>query len=275
MTGEDDILSPEQQRVQELLCELRPLEPDPQHQASLRAAFLDGAFAEEDPVVPLQAPAGRAGWMQWIRWALVPAAAAAVVILVRFAQGPSWTLMRAHGAGDAVVNGETISLTDDDALAAALGAGKSVELGSDAGVELMCGDLALLEMTPGTSFTVPNRPGRWGNKTMRGHVAMGEMRFMSGPGFPGYEMYVTTPEGAIDLTGTIVSVFRNEDLTCVCVLEGEAMIGRDDEHMDAIPEGKRKVMFNDGRPPLISDFAAEHVAGLREFRDRNHGAFGE
>lgn len=272
MSRENDHMDPHQRRVQEVLRELPEQRPDPAYRAAVREAFLTGTIDAERPAAAMP-PIRRPHWTRWISWALAPAAAAAVLLLVFLSRGPTWTVHRVHGQGEIVVDGETVPLDDADRLAGAVGPGRWLELGADADLEIRCGDLALIEVTQGSRVTVPNRPGRWTGRSMRGDVASGEIRVMSGPAFAGHSLHLFTPEGRIDLTGTIVSIFRNEELTCVCVLEGEAMIGEDDEHLDAVPEGMRKVMFSDGRPSLISEYAPEHVEGLREFQERNRTVF--
>lgn len=273
MSREGDYMDPHLKRIQEAVRGLPEPRPNEEYRASVREAFLNGTIDSGRPVAAARPPVHRPHWTRWISWALVPAAAAAVFLLVFFSQGPTWTVHRVQGQGEIVVNGEPVPLDGSDGLAGVVGPGRQLQLGPDADLEIRCGDLALIEVTPASRVTVPNRPGRWIGRTMRGDVASGEIRVMSGPAFAGHNLHLFTPEGRIDLTGTIVSIFRNEELTCVCVLEGEAMIGEDAEHLDAVPEGMRKVMFSDGSPSLISEFAPEHVEGLREFRERNRTAF--
>jgi hypothetical protein len=209
-----------------------------------------------------------------LRFALAPALAAAVLLIVFFVnRGPSWSIHRAYGTGTVTVDGQTIPIEETETLARRIGTGQTLRLSDTAGLELRCGDRLILEATPGTEFTVPNRLGRWKNREVRIEVRTGEILAMTGPDFTGHSLDITTAEGQTLLTGTIVSVFRDDALTCVCVLEGEARIGTDAADLEAIPAGMRKVMFRDGRPPLVSEIAPAHLEGLAEFAERNRGAF--
>ena len=94
------------------------------------------------------------------------------------------------------------------------------------------------------------------------------MAILTGPRFRGGHLVVTTGEGAIEITGTLVSVFRDESVTCVCVHEGTASVGIDEADMEPIPAGKRKVMFADGSPSMVTDIAPPHRDHLIEFEKK-------
>ena len=72
----------------------------------------------------------------------------------------------------------------------------------------------------------------------------------------------------IEVTGTVFSVVCDEGVTCVCVLEGKIRVGRDASDMEEVPAALRKVMFRDGRTPLIMESAPEHREGLEGFLTR-------
>ncbi|MFT5234181.1 MAG: ferric-dicitrate binding protein FerR (iron transport regulator), partial [Candidatus Krumholzibacteriia bacterium] len=97
------------------------------------------------------------------------------------------------------------------------------------------------------------------------NVHRGEFRIKTGPDFAGRQITMTTSEGQVEIIGTTIAVFKNDDVTCVCVLEGTASIGKDDEHMDPVPAGMRKVMFADGRDPVIIPIEPAHEASLIDF----------
>ena len=104
-------------------------------------------------------------------------------------------------------------------------------------------------------------------------VHHGELRIKTGPGFRGAELQILTTEGRIEITGTVVSVYKGEGFTCVCVLEGTAKIGMDKADLEEIPAGMRKVMFADGRPPMVTEIQPQHEAGLMEFEERYRNFF--
>ena len=78
---------------------------------------------------------------------------------------------------------------------------------------------------------------------------------------------MTTPEGRAVITGTLVSVFRNSDLTCACLLKGSARFKTPDEDLVAIPLLKRWVVYADGRPCVILAVLRLPVCGQRASLD--------
>ena len=62
-------------------------------------------------------------------------------------------------------------------------------------------------------------------------------------------------------------------MTCVCVLEGVARIGKHDDHMDEVTPGLRKIMFGDGRPAEIVPIEPGHEASLEQFVASTKDAF--
>jgi ferric-dicitrate binding protein FerR (iron transport regulator) len=100
---------------------------------------------------------------------------------------------------------------------------------------------------------------------MRVRVDWGEARILTGPAFAGRRLVVETGEGVTEITGTAFSVVRNHELTCVCVLEGEARVGPGPGGMDPIPAGMRKVMFHEDRPALVAPIEPVHERHLIAF----------
>ncbi|MBD3161464.1 MAG: hypothetical protein GF346_04565 [Candidatus Eisenbacteria bacterium] len=267
---DDQRLDPELERIRRAIRNLPRVDPDPTYQAQVRRAFLEDSPAA-DPVVPVRP---RFRWPDWLRFSLVPATVVAILLVLFIAnRGPDWSIHRAYGDGAITIDGTSVAIDRIESAEPLLRAQESVRLGEEAGLEIRCGDLLVVEAVPGTEFTMPGRPGRWSDRSMRLHVENGEVRVLSGEEFAGHSLDLITPEGRTVLTGTIVSVFRNPELTCVCVLEGEAMIGEDAETMEPIPAGMRKVMFQDDRPALVTEIAPDHLTGLEEFAARNRDVF--
>ena len=82
-----------------------------------------------------------------------------------------------------------------------------------------------------------------------------------------------TAEGRIKVTGTAISVYKGDDFTCVCVLEGTARIGKDEARMEDVGAGLRKVMFSGDRPSKVVDIEPHHAEELVKFLERNAGVF--
>jgi ferric-dicitrate binding protein FerR (iron transport regulator) len=84
---------------------------------------------------------------------------------------------------------------------------------------------------------------------------------------------VQTAEGNTEITGTAVSVYKGNDFTCVCVLEGTARIGKDEAHMENVAGGLSKVMFSGDQPSIVHAIEPQHKEELLKFLDRNKGVF--
>ncbi len=270
-------LTPEEERLRQEIRAFAEISADPDFKSRLEQAFVSGAFA--DPTAQAkqwereQAPRP-AGGPRW-RWALVPALGILIGVLVVLSQGPPWSLRTVTGAGEILVNGRAVSALERDELARTIGPEAHLQVPEGVEIQIVCRGVLLVEIMPGTEMTVPHAPRRWFKGTLRSWVHKGEILVKSGPNFPGQELLIQTAEGKIFLSGTTISVYKGDDFTCVCVLTGEARIGRDEENLDLIPGGMRKVMFGDGRPPLITEIASEHEQGLLQFEKMSKEVFQE
>jgi hypothetical protein len=204
-------------------------------------------------------------------WLLAPAAVSIVLIaLILPGPGPTWTV---HGEGQVEINGQTLSTNDPELIARALGSGGDVRIADGGFLHLRLDDRLILALTEGTDATVPAPPERGSEGPLISEVRDGELRLKTGPGFPGSRLHVLTAEGRTEIVGTIVSVYKGGGYTCVCVLEGTALIGVDEKSLDEIPPGMLKIMFDDGSPPIVMEISAEHKAGLLEFSEEYRDAF--
>jgi len=244
-------------------------EARPDFRARLKEDFLSGAIERSAP--PRPAPPRRRrslrGWMF---------AAAAVVLVVlgwQLNRGPALRVLDAQGTGAIETAGRSVSATDVLALQRAIRPERRLELSGDARIDIAYGRTVVMQIAPGSIFTPPASPGRWFGRSMNADLEFGEARIMTGPDFPGADLTIHTPEGITLLTGTIVSVFRDSSVTCVCVLEGKARIGVDEADLEWIPSGKRKVMFRDGSPSTVTEIAPPHQAGLRELEEKYEELF--
>jgi ferric-dicitrate binding protein FerR (iron transport regulator) len=219
--------------------------------ASLRRAFQDGTLAE-------------VGAPRRARWFTVGAAAAAILLFLwvqHLGPGLRWNVLESPDTltVDGVVYGTT------DALDRAVARGGVVEV-PDAGSSLVLGmeSSVVFELTPGSVLEVPSPTA--GDEPLHLAVRQGELRALTGPAFAGRRLAVTTPDGRVEVTGTIFSVACDAGGTCVCVLEGRLRVGVDEADLETIPAGRRKVLYRDGRTAEVSEAAPPHVAGLEDFR---------
>jgi ferric-dicitrate binding protein FerR (iron transport regulator) len=284
---DDRNLTPDEEgRLEAALRGLGEVRADEEFRAGLRARFTAGTLetaapsaesVDADPTVsappaevrPL--PRRRRGPRPWAMAAL-PAIAAVLALVIFGGGGPRWRLLTISGEGDVTVADRTVSAADRGDLTDLMVPGSRVALSDDVTLDLALGDVMVLGAAGGTEFVLPAKPGgsppRYAVRVVRG-----DLMFKSGPGFAGRALELSTTEGLVEITGTTVAVYKDDEVTCVCVLEGTARIGRDPSRMDAIPEGMRKVMFADGREPLVVPIEPGHRAGLLEFERRNAGTF--
>jgi ferric-dicitrate binding protein FerR (iron transport regulator) len=249
-------LDPGERKVQEALRALPEVQADAEFRRRLKADFVSGAILERERTADRSAGLRRRPWL----WASLAAAAAVVLMLLVFNRGPGWTLHEVSGEGQVVVNGQPVPAQDIDALNRRLGAKADLEVPDGVRLDLICPEMLLLEIAPNSHVVLPADPGRVWGRTLTSRVDKGVI-------------LVLTSEGRTEITGTTVSVYKGDDFTCVCVLSGTARIGRQEDTMQDIPAGMRKVMFADGRPPLITEIAAEHEEGLLQFEARSQDAF--
>jgi len=271
MMDEPMNLTPGQERVRAAVRSLGQVPADTAFRERLKLAFVSGEISRQQ-VLRLDT---RPGFLRWLGRAFLPLAAAvvAVVMFLVLTPGAVWKFHGIAGQGQVAVNGVKVDASDVQTLARLIKPGARIIVPEGVALDLIAGDILLLELDEGAEATVPQNPSRRSGEVMLSEVATGELRLKTGPGFPGHQFNVRTPEGLIEISGTIVSIFRGPELTCVCVFEGTARIGQDPETMELIPAGQRKVMFLDRRPPMITEIMPEHKQGLEGFLERNEGVF--
>ncbi len=167
--------------------------------------------------------------------------------------------------GPIVVDGirfETGSAID---VRSAIRPGAHVRVGEGSEFVISFGDVLLFQASSGADFTVPivsaSDPTSW-----FGSLEDGEVRFMTGNDFPGHTIAMSTPEGIVEVRGTMVSVYRDEGATCICVHEGTAMIGASKDDMQPIAAGQRLVLPRDAAP-FVDDIAPPHEKDLVDFQN--------
>lgn len=259
-----------EQRIREAIRSVGAVRADAAFRERLKRGFINGTISE--PAVTPQEPRARA-LLRW-GWILVPAAAAVLLFALFLPKpAPTWTVQAMHGEGRIEIDGQTLPMNDPVLVAGALGSGGHVRLIEGGSLDLLLDDRLLVEMDERADVTVPVPPKRGSADLLLSEVHHGELRIKTGPGFPGMELHILTAEGRTEIVGTIVSVYRGDGFTCVCVLEGTARIGADEARLEEIPQGMRKVMFGDGRPPMVTEIEPQHEAGLLEFEERYRDFF--
>lgn len=245
---------------------LPSIEADGDFRARLKSEFAEGRFAAGQPAREERRP--ERPTIPWWRW-MVPAAAAAVLVIaiVNLNRGPALRVAQAMGVGDVRVDGRAIALNDTDALDAAMRRAGEIESPAGALIDLMVKDVVLFEVAGGTRMSIPKAPGRWFGRAAACSLFVGEMRIKTGQHFSGSELAVFTPEGRVEITGTLVSIQRDDGGTCVCVIEGIAYVGRGADDMQPVSPGYRKVMLVDGTAEIIPILPL-HRDGVLDFDKR-------
>lgn len=267
-------LTPEQQRIQASLRGLGEVRADDAFRARLREQFVSGELAADSgaaaEVVTLPRRRPRRAWAM----AALPAIAAVLVIIFLGGRDVVWQLEDVRGTGIMSVNGHEVKADERSAVAGLIGSGARIAVPAGVEVDVVLGKILVMGVAGPADFTLPDSPQEE-PYLYQATIHEGEFRVKTGPRFPGREVLLLTTEGRVEITGTTVAVFKDTDVTCVCVLEGTALIGKDSEHLDAVSAGMRKVMFGDGREPMIIPIEPGHRDGLLEFEEYNADTFTE
>ena len=272
-------LTPEELRMQKSVRGLGEVRADEDFRAKLRAQFMSGEIAETpeipaEPVVgtpkivelPVQPRRGRR------TWAFISAIAAMLTVIFINSGDPVWQLEDVRGTGAVTINSQILGAEESSAIAELIVPEARIEVAEGVQLDIVLDGVMVVGLAGPAEFTLPaNSQGKASKYEVT--VFDGEFRVKTGPKFPGSELVLFTTEGRVEITGTSIAVFKNAEITCVCVLEGTAMIGKDGDHLDAIVAGMRKVMFADGSDPLIIPIEPGHKENLIEFEGYNEDTF--
>jgi ferric-dicitrate binding protein FerR (iron transport regulator) len=258
-------LTPDEKRTCEAVRALPRVDADPAFRQRLKADFVAGRLCEGTG----GAKKRRAPRRWFLRpGLLVPVAVAVILIFAGVLnRGPALQLADVAGEGTVTVNGKVFETSNRDGIEQAIRPGSRVELSDGVAVDVLYAETAVYQLASATA-TIPKAPGRWFGKAGEGWLEKGEFQVLTGPGFEGAGLTIQTSEGIIQVTGTLLSVVKDAEVTCVCVHHGTARVGIDTEDLEDIPAGKRKVMFADGRPPIVTPIAPPHQDHLVEFESK-------
>lgn len=259
----------EELRVRKALLALGEVRADNAFRERLKRDFVSGAITETRAVVADRRPFRSPAW----QFAFLTTVAVMTGIFLFTFRGPAWDLHAVLGEGRITVNGQTEDSRDAARVAARIEPASRIQVGGDADLDLIAGNVILLELDAGCDVTIPRTPRRWFPKPLESVLHAGEIRLKTGPGFSGRQLTVRTSEGLTVVSGTAVSVYKGDHFTCVCVLQGTARIGKDDARLEEVAGGLRKVMFSDGQPSVVTAIEPHHKEELLKFLERNKGVF--
>lgn len=245
MSAHDETpMTPDEARAAAAVSSLRAAAPDPEFRARLKREFVTGQIAPRLRV-------HRSPMARVTQWALPLAAAVALAVGAAVVnRGNPWRVLDAHTAGSLIVDGHQFAASDDKGIDAALHDGSHLQFDGDGILELGSGGQVLFQLNPGTDMVLPKVAGRFWGREMRASIRTGEVRVMTGPGFHGARLAIQSPESDVTVTGTIFSVICFPNATCVCVWKGQVGVAEHGKEPMMIQPGRRRMIFNDGTPPV-------------------------
>jgi len=278
-------LTPEELRMQESVRGLGEVRADDAFGEKLRQQFMSGEIAAttetteteagaeaSEPEAPRIVNLPEQSRRRRRLLAVLPAIAAVFAIIFFNSGDPVWQLEEVRGTGTVTANNVTVDAADSEAVANLIAPEARISVPAGVQLDIVLDGVMVVGLAGPADFTLPANP-QDKHFAYQATVYEGEFRVKTGPKFPGNEMLLLTTEGRVEITGTSIAVYKDAEVTCVCVLEGTAMIGKDRDHLDAIPAGMRKVMFADGSDPLIIPIEAGHKDNLIEFEGYNEDTF--
>lgn len=263
-----DNLDERQRLAQDAVRSLGRPDADPEFRARLKDRFVSGAIDEQ-----ASAPSGSRLGSVWLGWSALAAAAVVAFALLGFNRLPGPELASTNGVGSVWVDGREITADRTGVIDAALRVGTRVRVTGGAEIDVAYPGTLLMRLTDGADLVLPERPGRWFRRTVETPLAAGEVCLRTGPDLAGGGVVVRTDEGLALVRGTLISVARTADVTCICLVEGSASVVCGGDDLGALAAGKRWVLFRDGSEPVGDDIAPPHRDHLLAL-DRDHPGFG-
>jgi ferric-dicitrate binding protein FerR (iron transport regulator) len=264
-----DNLNDRQRQAKEAVRQLSAPQADPDFRARLKSQFVAGdipagefSSAAVPAALSAKSPRPRATWLGWSGLA---AAAVLAAVFLGFNRLPGPEYLGSNGVGQVTVNGQLMDIDDTAALGASLKPGSRVQVGEGGSLDILYPGSFALRLGEGSDLVLPGRPGRWTGRRTEAEMAYGEVSVRTGPDLQGGQLVIRTAESRAVIEGTLVSVYRNKELTCVCLFEGSASVTTETADLGPVPPGKRWVLFSDGSEPQLLDIVPahrDHMLGL-------------
>lgn len=267
MSEHTDNLDEQQRLAQDAVRSLSQPTADPEFRVRLKDEFVSGAIEETG------GRSSRLGSV-WLGWSALAAAAVVTFALLGFNRLPGPELASASGTGSVFVDGREIAAHRTGVIGDVLRVGARVQVGEGVELDVVYPGTMMMRLAAGTDLVLPERPGRWFRRTVEASLAAGEVCLRTGPDLAGGGVVLRTDEGLAVVRGTLISVARTEDVTCICLVEGSASVECAGNDLGDLAAGRRWVLFRDGSEPLGDDIAAVHRNHMLAL-DRDHPGFGD
>ncbi len=291
--------TPREQRVEAMARSLAPPPSDPEFRERLRDQFAGSRVAPTAPAAPPPPGRSRSAMLRprfsrrrsILALAGALAAGIAIVALLRFngrlhepgvienASPVAYDTAPGELTDDGLllVDGLEVAVADVRAGRRRILAGQDVELRGTLPLELVWDDVLAIELVPGSRCTLPGGTGGAGDESateLHGHIARGEVRIVTGPGFSGRTLTIESDDASVHVVGTTFAVIRDSAGTCVCVEDGVTQIrSREGNQGGRVVAGRRLQLFDDFRPPVDSPIRPEEAMKLGMLRDRAGSRF--
>lgn len=266
MTDGRDELTRDEIRAREALRSLPAPAADPAFRARLKGDFVRGTIAEAPGPRVLALPRRRP-WLGW-RAGAAAAAAAALLLVSLLNPGPRWQVQGLEGPGPVRVGGREIAADAIAGLRARLRASVWIEVPAGSQLDLVIPGVAVMQITGGTTATLPASPGRWYGRRMESSLERGEVRFSTGPAFPGTRLAVVTREARAEVVGTTFAVVSDSLGSCACVFEGSVRLSPHGAAGELVREGTHRYLLRAGDFAAAEPLPPMEVMKLGMLRDR-------
>lgn len=262
-SGRKDDLDTDQRRARESARGLPMVPSDPGFRERLKRQFIERTI----PAPPRAEK--EASWFPKPVLISIALSAAAVIFLLFLSvanRGPSWEIVRPDPGARLLVDGEPLDLDRADMVEASLHSGARLAVEGSAAITFSCGEHLLIQLPVGTEITLPADPKRWLGRRLQTSITKGRLRIVTGEPFRGASLRVRTPDAEVEVLGTTLAVILEPYGTCVCVLDGSVRVHTESEPASLVPEGSRKVFYNDGRAPLVDEIRPDEWMKLERLQ---------
>ncbi|MBK7645298.1 MAG: hypothetical protein IPJ19_20030 [Planctomycetes bacterium] len=253
--------------IERLLEGVADRAPRLEYRSRVRERFLAGAAAAPPvDVMPDERVRSTSGpRTSWKVWVALAAAACVVALLYLAKPAPRhWQVLPGSDATALRIDGERVSIRDGEALAAKLTDARSVtaEGGS---VRLCYRDQYAIELPDAARVDFAAFGSTGGVDAYRLGVSGEALRVVTGPGFHGHELSLSSGAAVLHVTGTAFAIDTTPTGVCICGLAGKIGLLRKGTQDKDLPleAGKQCFVPGDGGAFMWGRAEESHLAPVR------------